>query len=169
VLDENKGLPGFVDGKASYAGAERTQAALRTIVDKRLLEVRSRPVNLFLHARIGAPAREIVELAEEVEADIVVVGTHGRHGINRLVLGSVAEHVVRDAHCPVLVARPRPDHFGPERDRKWSPEPPCQDCVDIRLSSGGEVHWCELHTKPHPVPHRYSYNDGFRGSLDSYR
>src|SRR5262245_1186108 len=70
VLDEHRGLLGFVDGKPDFAGAERTQAALRTIVDKKLLEVRSQPINLYLHARIGVPAKEIVELAEEVEADL---------------------------------------------------------------------------------------------------
>jgi nucleotide-binding universal stress UspA family protein len=66
------------------------------------------------HVRTGAAAAEIVRLAEEVTADLVVVGTHGRTGIKRLVLGSVAEEVVRAAPCPVYVARPRV-HRGEER------------------------------------------------------
>jgi len=50
----------------------------------------------------GDPASEIVRLAEEQHADLVVMGTHGRRGIRRLIAGSVAEHVVRTAPCPVL-------------------------------------------------------------------
>lgn len=64
--------------------------------------------------RIGDPASEIVEYADEEGCDLVVVGTHGRGGIPRLVLGSVAERVVRHAHVPVLVAR---NHARLERER----------------------------------------------------
>jgi nucleotide-binding universal stress UspA family protein len=54
----------------------------------------------------GDPATEIVRWAQEHGCDLVVVGTHGRVGIPRLVLGSVAERVVRRSACPVLIARP---------------------------------------------------------------
>jgi nucleotide-binding universal stress UspA family protein len=57
----------------------------------------------------GPPAAEIAHLAEAGDFDLVVTGTHGRHGMRRLLLGSVAERVVRDAPCPVLVARARPE------------------------------------------------------------
>lgn len=57
----------------------------------------------------GSPASEIVRLARERPFDAVVVGTHGRTGLGRLVLGSVAERVVREAPCPVVVVRPRVD------------------------------------------------------------
>lgn len=56
-------------------------------------------------------AGAIVEYAKEVHADIIVVGTHGRSGVSRLLMGSVAEHVVRTAQCPVLVVRPREHEF----------------------------------------------------------
>lgn len=49
----------------------------------------------------------ILRTAEEVEADLIVMGTHGRRGLSRLVMGSVAEFVVRRAPCPVLTIRPR--------------------------------------------------------------
>ncbi len=55
--------------------------------------------------RIGEPAREIVAHAEEAAYDFVVLGTHGRHGLPRLLLGSVAERVVRSSHVPVLTVR----------------------------------------------------------------
>jgi nucleotide-binding universal stress UspA family protein len=51
----------------------------------------------------------IVERAKIIGADLIVVSTHARHGVDRLVEGSVAEHVVRRAPCPVLVARPSPE------------------------------------------------------------
>ncbi len=48
-------------------------------------------------------------MAEEIGADVIVVGSHGRGAIERLLLGSVSEQVVRHAPCPVLVVRPKPD------------------------------------------------------------
>jgi nucleotide-binding universal stress UspA family protein len=57
------------------------------------------------HAKFGRPAAEIVRLAEELNAGIVVVGSRGHGGVRRAVLGSVSESVVRHAHCPVLVVR----------------------------------------------------------------
>lgn len=57
----------------------------------------------------GDPATEIVRFAREGEFDLVVTGTRGRTGLKHLLLGSVAEKVVRQAHCPVLVARRAPE------------------------------------------------------------
>ena len=57
------------------------------------------------HLRIGKAAAEIVELAEELGAGLVVVGSRGLGGIRRALMGSVSDSVVRHAHCPVLVVR----------------------------------------------------------------
>jgi nucleotide-binding universal stress UspA family protein len=54
----------------------------------------------------GAPWHTIVEVARAGSYDLVVIGTHGRTGLPRVLLGSVAENVVRHAHCPVLSVRP---------------------------------------------------------------
>ena len=53
----------------------------------------------------GDPVTEILEVAEETHADLIVMGTHGRRGIPRLLMGSVAELVVRRANRPVLTVR----------------------------------------------------------------
>jgi nucleotide-binding universal stress UspA family protein len=53
----------------------------------------------------GVPAREIVKAAEETKTDLLVLGTHGRTGVARLFLGSVAAAVVATASCPVLTVR----------------------------------------------------------------
>lgn len=56
-------------------------------------------------ARAGSPAAEIVKLARDEAVDLLVLATHGRKGFAHLVLGSVAERVVREAPCPVLIIR----------------------------------------------------------------
>jgi nucleotide-binding universal stress UspA family protein len=61
--------------------------------------------------RLGNPYAEIVQYAEETETDLIVVGTHGRGAFAHLLLGSVAEKVVRKAHCPVLTVRPAGHQF----------------------------------------------------------
>lgn len=57
------------------------------------------------HLRVGAAAKEIVELAEEIGAGLIVVGSRGLGGIRRALMGSVSDSVVRHAHCPVLITR----------------------------------------------------------------
>jgi nucleotide-binding universal stress UspA family protein len=57
------------------------------------------------HARVGYPDAEIVDLAEELEAGLIVMGSRGLGGLRRMLLGSVSDSVVRHAHCPVLVTR----------------------------------------------------------------
>jgi len=59
----------------------------------------------------GNAASEIVELARTVPADVIVISTHGRTGLKHVLLGSVAEHVIRHAPCPVLVVREREHEF----------------------------------------------------------
>jgi nucleotide-binding universal stress UspA family protein len=56
----------------------------------------------------GDVASTICRLAEELPADVIVVGSHGRTGLKRMLLGSVSEHVVRHSPCPVLVVHERP-------------------------------------------------------------
>lgn len=56
--------------------------------------------------RSGRPWREIVNAARELKADLMVVGTHGRSGLDRMLMGSVTEKVVRHAPCTVVVVRP---------------------------------------------------------------
>jgi nucleotide-binding universal stress UspA family protein len=80
-----------------------------------------------VHVRIGDPGIQIVALASEVRADLVAMPSHGRRGLERFLFGSVAEHVVRFAPCPVLVlpaltlqGRVAPDrqHPAPEVDER---------------------------------------------------
>ncbi len=54
------------------------------------------------HLIAGEPASALVEFAKKEKVDLIVMGTHGRTGLSRLLIGSVAEAVMRRAHCPVL-------------------------------------------------------------------
>ena len=57
------------------------------------------------HLRIGKADEEIIGLAEELDAGLIVMGSRGLGGIRRVLMGSVSDSVVRHAHCPVLVVR----------------------------------------------------------------
>lgn len=63
-------------------------------------------LNGVLVLRSGSPFVEVVRYAREENVDLIVLGTHGRGAIAHMLLGSVAERVVRKAHCPVLTVRP---------------------------------------------------------------
>lgn len=60
-----------------------------------------------MHVRIGKAAAQVLALAAEIGADHILLGSHGKTGVERLLLGSVSEHVVREARCPVTVVRPK--------------------------------------------------------------
>ncbi len=92
-------------------------------------------VQFFVHARIGRPADEILSLASEVGADMIFIGSHGKTGLPRLVLGSTSEVVVREAKCPVMVVRAV--GYPPVDLMHMAPENP--------------------HSHPYTPPHRYSY------------
>lgn len=55
---------------------------------------------------VGYAAEEILAIAESEQADMIIMGTHGRKGIDRILFGSVAEKVVKSSSCPVLTIRP---------------------------------------------------------------
>jgi nucleotide-binding universal stress UspA family protein len=61
--------------------------------------------------RIGVPFLEIIRYAKDEDVDLIVVGTHGRSGLSHVLLGSVAEKVVRKSPCPVLTVHPEGHQF----------------------------------------------------------
>ncbi|HEU4581401.1 MAG TPA: universal stress protein [Polyangiaceae bacterium] len=69
----------------------------------------------------GPPAEEIVRCAERGAFDLIVIGTHGRRGFQRMLLGSVAERVTRLAACPVLSIRAPEEELG--KEKLWPPKP----------------------------------------------
>lgn len=87
---------------------DELQSALETTADSALATVEDRTdgeTTITTAVRDGRPAAEICAYAREIDADLIATGTRGRHGENRLLLGSVAERVVRTAPVPVLSVR----------------------------------------------------------------
>ena len=68
-------------------------------------QLKRRKVKFRTQLESGIPYQVIVERAEKLKADLIVMPSHGRTGLKRILIGSVAERVVRLAHCPVLVLR----------------------------------------------------------------
>jgi len=87
----------------TYVGPEENRGAAMAMLQA--LKAPSPTVTIEYRLLEGDPATVIAETAEETEADLIVMGTHGRTGLSRIVMGSVAEEVLRRAPCPVLTVR----------------------------------------------------------------
>jgi nucleotide-binding universal stress UspA family protein len=79
----------------------------RKLLEDTLLRLRAQAPDLQVNAHLlqGMPADSIVNFAQETGASMIVIGTHGRRGFQRFLLGSVAERVVRISHIPVLTVQ----------------------------------------------------------------
>jgi nucleotide-binding universal stress UspA family protein len=104
---------GWVGGAGRFAveSAEEVVAAERSEADEHLAAMRRQlldggAVEVRTEILEGHPGTAIVEAARTTGADVIVMATHGRSGLGRALLGSVADHVVRHATCPVLLVRP---------------------------------------------------------------
>jgi nucleotide-binding universal stress UspA family protein len=73
----------------------------------------------------GVPAEEILRVAQECKSDLIVMGTHGRRGLRRLLMGSVAEQVMRNAPCPVITVK------TPFAESSPIPSSPVEESVTI--------------------------------------
>jgi nucleotide-binding universal stress UspA family protein len=78
----------------------------RSLLDEQVEEIRAAGGSVAqAHLRMGRPDEEILALAEQLPASLIVIGSRGRGGVRRALMGSVSDSVVRHAHCPVLVVR----------------------------------------------------------------
>lgn len=140
IIHPRDALPSIpTDGDIDYLYAARVQEALASCVHSALerAQVTTR-VNFFVHARIGnKPADELLQLAHEIGAVLIVVGSHGLTGLERLIVGSTSEKIVREARCTVEVARP-----------STYPEQPMLTIVEVPHQDHKYV-----------PPHRYEYDD----------
>ncbi len=99
---EEPPLP-YGGGEAVYGVPELNVEPVERMLERVVLPDPSIPVVRRL--AIGDAATEIVRVAKEEQVDLIVMSTHGRTFLSRLLMGSVAEVVVRRAHCPVLTVR----------------------------------------------------------------
>ncbi len=138
AIDPREPIPSIPSyNGVDYMYAARVQEALAAETQHELdqIEVRG-SVHFFVHARIGKAAPEILTLACEVGADLIIVGSKGMTGIERWILGSTSEHVMREAGCTVEIARPK-------------------RYPDVELMPVEPVE--PVHT--YVPPHRYTYED----------
>lgn len=103
VVDSSLGYPADTGVPPAELIALAKQEAKKLVSDFRQ---RVSPQSAALEfIQVGGPATEIVKAAKEWPADLIVIGSHGRGGVQRALMGSVAEGVMRHAPCPVMVIR----------------------------------------------------------------
>jgi nucleotide-binding universal stress UspA family protein len=127
----------------------RLDEQLQRIAQRHFAATRSARPRIFTHLLLGNPPREIVQLATDVHAGLIVIGTNGQSPEKKLGLGSVADRVLRIASCSVLAVRPSglsvSEHV----------EPPCPACDDVQKASPRAELWCERHEKKHTLSRSY--------------
>jgi nucleotide-binding universal stress UspA family protein len=105
-------IPGYTFPDGSVVASPKMMQDLAEQAEKHLEEWRAGAEKIVGGPRVtaekavGEPAAEILSFASARGADLLVVGTHGRTGLEHALMGSIAERVVRRAHCPVLTVRP---------------------------------------------------------------
>lgn len=135
------------------AASVRAAELCEDVARKKTRELPRMPA-IIVHVVSGAPVDEIVWLAAHLDADSIVMATHGRRGLKRLLLGSVAERVVRLAGCPVHVVRDKA-HAAPWKVPEI--EPTCPDCAVRRVETAGKQLWCDRHSERHVRAHVNHY------------
>lgn len=99
----------YAEGRMGRKAVQRVYDAQRKwaeeTLEARTAEVRAAGLTARWKLVVGVPFQEIVKVAAEEKADWIVMGTHGRSGLDRLLLGSVASRVIRLAGCPVVTVR----------------------------------------------------------------
>ncbi len=88
---------------------EQIEEGARKGLERLIEECRKKHERVETELRTGTAFMEIINYAREIQADMIVMGTHGRTGLSHIIIGSVAEKVVRKAPCPVLTIR-HPEH-----------------------------------------------------------
>jgi len=105
-------------GEAVIVDLDRIRQRMREDSERQLAALvtkltRDQEISMDIIVREGNPYAEIVRVAQEQRIDLIIIATHGHTGIKHVLLGSVAERVVRHASCPVLVVREHEHEFVP--------------------------------------------------------
>jgi nucleotide-binding universal stress UspA family protein len=108
IVDDNE-IPLLMTSTDTHHGETKEESrrlsiikAVQRLIMNHGLVLRS----LKIEVRHGSPAQKIVQTADELHADLIIMSTHGRTGLPHVLVGSIAEKVVRRARCPVLTVKP---------------------------------------------------------------
>lgn len=108
AIDPRKGLGLLPNKNVNYEYTEEIQGLATSHIASAIERLGlGGEISMLVHVRIGNALTEILDIAKEIGASLILIGSHGRKGVERVLLGSVSEHVVREAGCPVLVVRER--------------------------------------------------------------
>ena len=117
---ERTGLPDVygisLDAPEPGVLVERTEEVL----EERAETLRARGIDVRTEVRRGHPAEETLDAAEALDADFLAIATHGRSGVERMLVGSVAERVIRRAPCPVFTVKSFGQSLVSENDPSYT-------------------------------------------------
>lgn len=137
IVDPHAGVHAVPAKRVDFEYTDEVRDRVAATVEERLRTTNANTVHFNVHVRIGRhPAKEIVDIARDVGAGLIIVGSRGRGRLERFVVGSVSQRVVRDARCAVVVAR-----------AKEYPAVQLEEIVEV-----------EPHAHAHAT-HHYSYAD----------
>jgi nucleotide-binding universal stress UspA family protein len=114
--------PAFVT-YGEFEKALEKSSGYRHELEEKLRQCQKPGCNAEFALKEGDPAQEIIKLAHDASCDLIVMGTHGRTGLGRLLMGSVAEQVLRGASCPLLTVK------APFHEAATAPAPKPQETV----------------------------------------
>ena len=112
VVDTTYDISGFY---IPHISAEKLMQEMEDAAEKKLTNIRSaisrRIKTCEIVVKSGIPHKEILKFAKDKGVDMIIMGTHGKAGLDHLLFGSTTERVLRQASCPVLTIRPPKDMF----------------------------------------------------------
>jgi len=103
VMDK---VPSYLDAEINHEIIERMEDILKNEVANCFGYCETAGLECKSEVRTGMAYEEIIKYTKEIDADLIVMATHGHSGISSILLGSIAEKVVRHAPCPVLTVKP---------------------------------------------------------------
>jgi nucleotide-binding universal stress UspA family protein len=96
-----------IAARAAFEADKRNTARAKRYLSRKVRAIKSQDIKASYQVIIGDPAQSIMEFTENGKIDLVVMTTHGRSGLRRAVMGSVADSVIRKSGLPILVIRPQ--------------------------------------------------------------
>jgi nucleotide-binding universal stress UspA family protein len=105
-------VPVTVVSATTKSHSVERKAEAQSAVDRVTAAMKSAGIHAEGLVSEGRPDEVVIDSAAHSKADLIVVGSHGRTGLSRLILGSISERIMGQAQCPVLIARSAAEHGG---------------------------------------------------------